>query len=130
MANNSKLGYLCNKIQQNMTIYHNPRCKKSKETLQLLRDNGIEPEIIEYLKTPPDKETLKELLNKLDMNAKGIIRKQEKEFKDNYKGKEMSEEDYLDAITTHPKLLERPIVVDNNKAVIGRPPENVKELLA
>jgi len=113
-----------------MTIYHNPRCKKSKETLQLLRDNGIEPEIIEYLNTPPDKETLKELLTKLDMNAKAIIRKQEKEFKDHYKGKDLSEEDYLDAITTHPRLLERPIVVDDDKAVIGRPPENVQELLA
>jgi arsenate reductase len=113
-----------------MTIYHNPRCKKSKETLQLLRDNGIEPEIIEYLNTPPDKETLKELLTKLDMNAKAIIRKQEKEFKDHYKGKDLSEEDYLDAITTHPRLLKRPIVVDDDKAIIGRPPENVQELLA
>ncbi|PSR05440.1 MAG: arsenate reductase (glutaredoxin) [Bacteroidetes bacterium SW_11_45_7] len=113
-----------------MTIYHNPRCKKSKETLQLLRDNGIEPEIIEYLNTPPDKETLKELLTKLDMNTKAIIRKQEKEFKDHYKGKDLSEEDYLDAITIHPGLPERPIVVDDDKAVIKRPPENVQELLA
>lgn len=113
-----------------MIIYHNPRCKKSKETLQLIRDNGIEPEIVEYLQTPPDKKKLKELLGKLDMSPKEIIRKQEKEFKENFKGKELSDDDYIDAITSYPKLMERPIVVEDDKAVIGRPPEKVKALFS
>ncbi len=112
-----------------MTIYHNPRCKKSKETLQLIRDSGVDPEIIEYLKTPPDKEKLQELLAKLGTNAKDIVRRQEKEFNEHFKDKILNEEDYIDAIVNYPKLLERPIVVEGDQAVIGRPPENVKELL-
>lgn len=112
-----------------MTIYHNPRCRKSRETLKLIQDSGVEPEIIEYLKTPPDKKTLKELLGKLNVDVEKIVRKQEKEFKENFKGQNLGEDDYLNAIVEHPKLLERPIVVEDDKAVIGRPPENVRELL-
>ncbi len=111
-----------------MTIYHNPRCKKSKETLQLIRDQGIEPEVVEYLKETPSTEELKKLLNKLGMKPDEIIRKNEKVFKESYKGKELSDEEWLKVLHENPKLIERPIVVEGDRAVLGRPPENVKEL--
>lgn len=111
-----------------MTIYHNPRCKKSRETLQLIRDEGVEPNIVEYLKEAPTPEELKQILYKLGMEADGIIRKSEKAYKEKLKGKELAEADLLKTLNEDPKLIERPIVIRGERAVIGRPPENVKEL--
>lgn len=109
-----------------MTIYHNPRCRKSRETLALLQEKGASPEVLLYLETPPTKEELRSLLKKLDIPAEQLVRKGEVIYKEHYKGKELSEEDWLDALTTYPKLIERPIVVEGEQAVIGRPPENVE----
>lgn len=111
-----------------MKIYHNPRCKKSRETLQLIRDRGTEPEIVEYLKEPPSSQELSEILDKLDEEIGSIIRKNEKEYKEHFKGKEMSQEEWLQILQENPKLLQRPIVVEEERAVIGRPPEKVEEL--
>jgi arsenate reductase len=110
------------------TIYHNPRCQKSRQTLALLREAGHEPEIIEYLKTPPSGEELKKLLAQLGLSAEEIIRKKEAIFKENYKGKTLSEDEWLMALHENPKLIERPIVTNGQRAVIGRPPENVEAL--
>ena len=112
-----------------MKIYHNPRCSKSRQTLQLIEDKNEKVEIIEYLKTPPSKEELKNILKKLDKNAEDIIRKSEPIFKEKFQGKEFSEEEWLNILADNPILIERPIVVKGDKAIIGRPPENVLELL-
>ena len=111
-------------------IYHNPRCSKSRQTLQLLNDQGIEPEIIEYLKSPPTANELNDILQKLDMEPRDLMRKQEAE----YKGTGMNDASLdrpalIDGMIAAPKLIERPIVLANDKAAIGRPPENVLEIL-
>jgi len=110
-------------------IYHNPRCSKSRQTLQILRDNGIEPSIIEYLKESPTTKELSEVLSFLNMKAEDIIRKGEAIYKENFKGKEFSNEEWIQILSDHPKLIERPIVIKNKKAVLGRPPENVLNLI-
>jgi len=113
-----------------VTIYHNPRCTKSRLTLQLLQSRGIEPEIIEYLKTPPDATTLIEILKKLDMTPRDLMRKNEDEYKQHHlDNNELDKNTLINAMITYPKLIERPIVIANNKAAIGRPPENVLEIL-
>ncbi len=112
-----------------MKIYHNPRCRKSRETLQLIEDKGQEPEIIEYLKTPPSKAELTKLIKMLGVKPLDLIRKGEGDYKARYKGKTLSDEEWIEAMMAHPKLIERPIVVDGNKAILGRPPEKVLELL-
>jgi arsenate reductase len=112
-----------------MKIYHNTRCSKSRNTLQIITDAGKKVEIIDYLKNPPSKKELKEILSMLDMSAEAIVRKGEAIYKEQFKGKELSEDEWIEAMIAHPKLIERPIVVSGNKAVIGRPPENVKALL-
>lgn len=112
-----------------MKIYHNPRCSKSRNTLNIITEKNSDVTIVEYLKTPPTKEELKDLLKKLNIPAKDLIRKGEQIFKDNYKGKELSENEWIDAMVKYPKLIERPIVVNGDKAVIGRPPEKVLEIL-
>jgi arsenate reductase len=112
-----------------MKIYHNPRCTKSRQTLALLQENGVEPEIVLYLENIPTTEELKDLLSKLAISPIQLIRKGEAAWKENYKGKELSDEQIIDAMIAHPKLIERPIVVKDNKAVLGRPPENALELL-
>ena len=112
-----------------MKIYHNPRCSKSRETLSILEENGITPDIIMYLNDTPNKEQLQGLLNKLDMQPSQILRKGEKVYKENFKGKEISEAEWLDILVANPILIERPIVVKGDKAVLGRPPENVLDLL-
>lgn len=111
-----------------MKIYHNPRCSKSRETLNLIQEADKEVEIIEYLKDVPSKSELKDILKKLDISAESLIRKGEVVYKENYKGKELSENEWIDAMIAHPKLIERPIVIKNNKGILGRPPENVKQL--
>lgn len=110
-------------------IYHNPRCSKSRNSYNLLEEKGLDFETIEYLKTPITKEELKGVLIKLGIAAEDLIRKGEKDYKDNFKGKTLSEDEWIDAMLTYPKLIERPIVVKGDKAVIGRPIENVIALL-
>lgn len=112
-----------------MKIYHNPRCKKSRETLSLLQEKNLDPEIVKYLDTPPSEKELKDVLDKLDIPAEKLIRKTEKIYKENYKGKKLSESEWIKAMVKHPKLIQRPIVIKGEKAVIGRPPENVLELV-
>lgn len=111
------------------TIYHNPRCMKSRQTLQLMRDNNVEPKIVEYLKEMPSAEELKYILAKLDLNVTDIIRKEEAVYKEKFKGKTFNDDEWLTIIDENPKLLQRPIVVKGRKAIIGRPPENVIDLL-
>ena len=112
-----------------MKIYHNPRCTKSRETLELIQKAGKEPEIVEYLKDTPSKAELKAILKKLGMKPQDIIRKNEQVYKDIFKGKDLSDDEWIDAMIQHPKLIERPIVVEGENAIIGRPPENVFKLL-
>ena len=112
-----------------ITIYHNPRCRKSRETLAILEDAGKEVEVVEYLKDVPSKEEIKKLLAKLNMGVEDIIRKGETIYKEKFKGKNFNEDEWITILTENPKLIERPIVVKGNKAVIGRPPENARELL-
>tara|TARA_B110000091_G_scaffold3799_1_gene3831 strand:- start:533 stop:871 length:339 start_codon:yes stop_codon:yes gene_type:complete len=112
-----------------MKIYHNPRCSKSRQTLALIQENGVEPEVVLYLENIPSTEELRDLLSKLEITPMQLIRKGEKDWKENYKGKELSDAQLIQAMIAHPKLIERPIVVKDNKAVLGRPPENVLELI-
>jgi len=110
-------------------IYHNPRCSKSRETLKLLRDGGKEPEVIEYLKTVPSEKEITKILAILGKKPLDIIRKGEFLFREKFKGKDFEDEEWIKIIHENPSLLERPIVVDGVRAVIGRPPENVNKLL-
>jgi len=113
-----------------VTIYHNPRCSKSRQTLQLLRDKGIEPDIVEYLKTPPSVAEIKELLGLLDMVPRELMRKKEARYVELGLANEgLPDADLITAMHADPVLIERPIVVKGEKAVIGRPPENVLDLL-
>ena len=112
-----------------MIFYHNPRCRKSRETLEIIRNKGIEPEIVEYLKEPLTVDQLKEIVQKLGINASDLLRKGEAIYKEEFKGKELSEEEWLYAMAEYPVLMERPVVVKGEKAVLGRPPENVNDLL-
>lgn len=111
-----------------LTIYHNPRCTKSRETLAILEASDEMITVVEYLKTPPSADELEELLEKLGMEAKDLIRKGEPIYKEQFKGQEHSNEEWIEIMVENPKLIERPIVVAGDKAVIGRPPENVKDL--
>ena len=111
-------------------IYHNPRCSKSRQALQLLREAGIEPTIIEYLKTPLEKDVLKNISQLLGLRPKDFVRKTEKDFKDNDLSKSLEDDDkILEAMSLFPKIIERPIVVSGQEAVIGRPPENIQKLI-
>tara|TARA_B100000579_G_C22448839_1_gene673338 strand:- start:45 stop:389 length:345 start_codon:yes stop_codon:yes gene_type:complete len=112
-----------------MKIYHNTRCRKSRETLSILTENGCNIEVVEYLKTPLKKEEIKVILKKLDMIPEELIRKQEKLYKELYKDKVLTQSAYLDILVKHPILIQRPIVVKDNFAVLGRPPINVLDLL-
>lgn len=111
-----------------LTIYHNPRCSKSRETLNLITEKGVEVNVVEYLNTIPTKEELTLLLNKLNLSALDIVRKNEPVYKELYKGKELTEDEWMDAMIAHPKLIERPIVVKGDQAILGRPPQNVIKL--
>ncbi len=112
-----------------LTIYHNPRCRKSRETLALIEQSGTKVQIVEYLKEAPSADELKALLAKLGISAEQLLRKNEAIFKENYKGKDLSEDEWVQAMVENPKLIERPIVVKGDRAILGRPPENVNELL-
>ncbi len=111
-------------------IFHNPRCSKSRQTLQLLQEKGIEAEVIEYLKTPPSAEELKQILQKLDMSPRDLMRKKEADYKTSgMNNPELDDDALIQGMLDFPKLIERPIVLANDKAAIGRPPENVLEIL-
>ena len=110
-------------------LYHNPRCSKSRQTLELLKEKGLEPEIHEYLKTPIDKAQLKEILALLNIGANALIRSSEEIYKELGLSKEDNEEALIDAMIEHPKLIQRPIYVNNGKAAVGRPPENVLNII-
>lgn len=113
-----------------ITIYHNPRCSKSRQALQLLRDHDIDPVVVEYLKSPPDSETLSRILDLLGMDPRDLMRTREKEYKAlglNEPG--LSREALVQAMVEHPRLIERPIVVRGNAAALGRPPERVLDIL-
>ncbi len=112
-----------------MKIYHNPRCSKSRQGLKILQDAGKEVKIIEYLKTPPTFDELKDIVKKLGIPAVKLIRKNEAVFKENFKGRPFNEDEWIKIMVENPKLIERPIVVTGDKAVLGRPPENIKMLL-
>lgn len=112
------------------TIYHNPRCSKSRNTLALLEENGISPRVVLYLETQPDVKEIKGLLAKLGIDAGQLVRRGEEAYKACGLGKDSTEDEILNAMAAHPKLIERPIVVAGKRAVLGRPPENVLELIA
>ena len=112
-----------------MKIYHNPRCSKSRETLQIIKDAGAEVEIIEYLNAIPTVDELKMILMKLNLRPKDIIRKGEVVYKEKFKNSDFNDDEWVKIMIEYPKLIERPIVVKGNKAILGRPPENVLDLI-
>jgi arsenate reductase (glutaredoxin) len=114
-----------------LTIYHNPRCSKSRETLQIIQNSGKEFKIVEYLENIPKKDELKKILQQLNLKPQDILRKNEAIFKEKFKGFNFNDDEWINIMIENPKLIERPIVIDNkkNKGIIGRPPENVIELL-
>ena len=112
-----------------VVIYHNARCSKSRSACEIVAGRGIEARIVEYLKTPPSRDELCAVLQKLGMKASELVRRGEEEYKQHYAGRTLTEDEWLDAMAEHPILIERPIVVRGDRAVIGRPPEKVLELL-
>lgn len=111
------------------TILHNSRCGKSRESLKVLEDSGKKFEVREYLKEPLSKEEIKNILSKLKVNPIDIVRTNEEDWKTNYKGKELSDEDILDALVKFPKLIQRPIITDEKSGVIGRPKELLEDFI-
>ena len=111
-----------------MKIYHNPRCRKSREGVQYLIDKKLNFEIFDYLKEGVSENDIKSILNKLKISAINLVRKNDKIWKENFKGKELKEEEIISILCKEPKLIERPIIVYKNKAVIGRPKENIEKL--
>lgn len=112
------------------TIYHNPRCSKSRQTLAILEEHDIQANIVLYLEDTPSKQTLQELIRQLGKTPRDILRKSEDAYKDKaLSDTSLSDDDLLSAMIAEPKLIERPIVVKGTKAVLGRPPENVLELI-
>ncbi len=112
----------------NWTIYHNPRCAKSRQALQLLRDKGIEPNVVEYLKQVPTERELEMLVMKLGIKPEQLLRKGEAVYKDKYKSFKLNDHEWIKVMCEHPVLIERPIIVKDHKAVIGRPAENIEDL--
>jgi arsenate reductase len=113
-----------------VTIYHNPRCGTSRKTLELIRKKGIEPKVIEYLKTPPTEKQLDEILKLLGMNPRDLIRTKESEYKKfKLNHPNLSRAELIAAMVQHPILIQRPIVLSKGKAALGRPPENVEQIL-
>ena len=114
-----------------VTIYHNPRCSKSRQTLALLEEHGITPQVVLYLDSPPDEKTIRNLLGKLNFtSAHDLVRTSEADYKAAGLSRDASSDDIIRAMVRAPKLIERPIVVKGRKAVLGRPPENVLDLIA
>jgi len=111
------------------TLYHNPRCRKSREALQILQQANEPVEIVLYLKNSLSKEELKDILLKLEISAIDLVRKNEAVWKENYKNKSLTEDELITAMVNNPKLIERPIAIKNGKAIIGRPPQEVLKVL-
>jgi arsenate reductase len=112
-----------------VSIYHNPKCSKSRETLALLRGHGVEPRIVEYLKAPPTAAELKAIIGKLGIQPEQLVRKGEEIYKTKYAGRTLTDAQWIEALVKDPILIERPIVVAGRRAAIGRPPESVLPLL-
>lgn len=113
-----------------MKIYHNPRCAKSRQTLALLHEKGEKPEVVEYLKDTLSIQELKELISFLGITPLALVRKNEAVWKEEFKGRSLTDEALIKAMVENPKLIERPIVVKQKKAVLGRPPENILSLIS
>tara|TARA_A100001391_G_scaffold16885_1_gene9458 strand:- start:162 stop:503 length:342 start_codon:yes stop_codon:yes gene_type:complete len=111
------------------TLYHNPSCSKSRQALQLLEEEGETIEIVKYLENPPTHQELKQVIELLGIDPIELVRKQEAEWRENYKGKNLTNEEVIDAMIQHPKLIERPIAIKGTHAVVGRPPEKVLDIL-
>ncbi|PIE43124.1 MAG: arsenate reductase (glutaredoxin) [Gammaproteobacteria bacterium] len=117
-------------MSDNVTFYHNPRCSKSRQTLALLEGKGIKPTIVKYLETPPDPATLRNIIDKLGIKARELLRTKEAEYKEaGLDNPDLTDEQIIALMQQYPKLIERPIVVKGNRAVLGRPSENVEQLL-
>ena len=117
-------------MNSSISLLHNPRCSKSRQALALLEANGVEPDIVLYLENTPDKTELAEIIEKLGISARDLLRKSEQAYKElNLKDPTKTDEELLAAMLEHPKLIERPIAIRGNQARIGRPPEQVLELL-
>ena len=117
-------------MSNKITIYHNPKCSKSRKSLKIIKSKNIEPTIILYLKDKLSKTEIKNLLLKLGLSIREILRREENEYKkNNLKNKNLSDNQLIEFVIKFPKLMQRPIVVKNNKAVIGRPPEKILQLL-
>ncbi|MFP6849578.1 MAG: arsenate reductase (glutaredoxin) [Pseudomonas sp.] len=113
-----------------LTLYHNPRCSKSRSALQLLEERGLTPSIVRYLETPLNAAQLQELLRKLGISARQLLRSGEDEYKSlGLSDPQLTDAQLIDAMVSQPKLIERPILVVGDKAVVGRPPENILEIL-
>ena len=112
----------------NYKVYHNPRCSKSRMAIQYLNEQNATYEVVEYLKELPSAKELKDILSKLGMKAEALIRKGEPDFKENFKGKELSENEWVAAMITYPQIIERPIVILGDKAIVARPTERIGEL--
>ncbi|UAM99896.1 arsenate reductase (glutaredoxin) [Polaribacter litorisediminis] len=115
--------------ERGLLIYHNPRCRKSREGLEILKNSGKEFEIIKYLEVVPSEKELTEIIHILGISPIQLVRKNEKIWKDNFKGKELSDAEIIKAMIENPKLIERPIIINNNRGVIGRPPETILEII-
>ncbi|MDG4715582.1 arsenate reductase (glutaredoxin) [Winogradskyella marincola] len=112
-----------------ITIYHNPRCSKSREGLALLEDSGKKIEVVKYLEDLINEDELKAIISKLEIKPIDLIRKNEAIWKSDYKGKKLTDQQIIKAMIEHPKLIERPIIVNNDKAVIGRPKELILDII-
>ncbi len=112
-----------------MVVYHNPKCSKSRSALDFLKDKGVEFELREYIKEPLTKKEMIDLLKQLNISAEELVRKNEEVYKENFKGKKLSDKEWVEAFIEFPKLIERPIVCVNNKAVVARPTERILEIL-
>ena len=117
-------------MSDSVVIYHNPRCSKSRQTLQLLEARGIEPEVVKYLENPPSAEELARILELLGMEPRELMRRKEKEYRElGLDDPALTREQLIEAMVQHPRLIERPIVLANGKAALGRPPERVLDIL-
>ncbi len=113
-----------------VTIFHNPRCSKSRQTLELLQQNGVQADVVEYLKTPPDAEQLEQILTLLGLEPRELMRSNESEYREqNMDNPDLSREQLIALMVQYPKVIQRPIVIKDGKAAIGRPPETVLEIL-
>lgn len=112
-----------------MKLYHNPRCSKSRQGLAILKNANLDVEIIEYLKTPLNKNEIKEIIQKLKIKPIALVRKNEAIWKEKFKHQNLSDDEIIQALTDFPKLIERPIFINGNKAIIGRPPESINSII-